>query len=112
MASGDLFPQRPRTADLTLDLRPQFERRKLAFEPGQHLVIGPEAPATSAILRLFGNRDPWLEVLVKTIEGGEVSPSSPGSGQATGSGSRAPTAISPRREKRAAPLVLVATARA
>jgi ferredoxin--NADP+ reductase/benzoate/toluate 1,2-dioxygenase reductase subunit len=112
MASRDLLHTVLGRRDLTgstFVLR--FERRNLAFEPGQHLVIGPEGARDLREYSVYsGTADPWLEVLVKTIEGGEVSPLL----ARLRAGDRVRVEgpfgeFTLDRKKRAAPLVLVAT---
>jgi len=52
----------------------RLERGELAFEPGQYLTLGlPGSTARREYSIYSGSDDPFLEVLVKQVEGGTVS---------------------------------------
>ena len=52
----------------------RLERRELAFEPGQYLTLGlPGSTARREYSIYSGSSDPFLEVLIKQVEGGAVS---------------------------------------
>lgn len=53
----------------------RFERNGLEFEPGQHISVGPESLGYTREYSVYsGAEDPWLEVLVKEVIDGWVSP--------------------------------------
>ena len=53
----------------------RFERLGLLFRPGQHLILGlPGATDRREYSIYSADRDEFLEVLVKTVDGGLVSP--------------------------------------
>lgn len=52
----------------------RLERGELAFEPGQYVTLGlPGSTARREYSIYSGNGDPFLEVLIKQVEGGSVS---------------------------------------
>ena len=52
----------------------RLERGELAFEPGQYVTLGlPGSTARREYSIYSGSADPYLEVLVKQVEGGSVS---------------------------------------
>lgn len=53
----------------------RFERNGLEFVPGQHISVGPESLGYTREYSVYsGAEDPWLEVLVKEVIDGWVSP--------------------------------------
>lgn len=53
----------------------RLERRNLQFEPGQYVLVGPKDERVMREYSVYsGVDDPWIDVLVKEVPGGEVSP--------------------------------------
>jgi len=53
----------------------RFERGGLSFEPGQYLSVGPQGELNRREYSIYsGTDDEWLEILVKIVDGGYVSP--------------------------------------
>jgi ferredoxin--NADP+ reductase/benzoate/toluate 1,2-dioxygenase reductase subunit len=51
----------------------RFERNDLAFEPGQYLMVGPEGSDIREYSIYPRPQDPFLEILIREVEGGQVS---------------------------------------
>ncbi|HFB62135.1 MAG TPA: oxidoreductase [Bacteroidetes bacterium] len=52
----------------------EIERKGMAFEPGQHLLLGKAGDIHHREYSIYsGNKDQTLDVLVKEVENGEVS---------------------------------------
>jgi NAD(P)H-flavin reductase len=52
----------------------RLERGALAFEPGQYVTLGVAGSTARREYSIYsGSGDPYLEVLIKQVEGGEVS---------------------------------------
>lgn len=72
-------PVRPRRVLANRSLGPDafvltLERRQENARPGQHIGVGLPGSETRPYSVYSGKDDPWLEVLVRRVEGGRVSP--------------------------------------
>ena len=52
----------------------RFERKNIHFRPGQYLIIGPAHYIREREYSIYsGINDPWFEILVRKVSGGDVS---------------------------------------
>lgn len=53
----------------------RFERKDLQFQPGQHVSVGLAGDLNLREYSIYSaSQDPWIEIIVKEVESGYVSP--------------------------------------